>query len=91
MIQTKRVIEDLDHRGKTVGGAGSVGDELLFSREDAIIHAKHDGRINIILCGRRQDNFLCSCRNMQLELLAACENASAFDDDVDSKGSPWKL
>ena len=59
LVDAEALVQYLDHRGNTVGGAGGIGDDLVPDRVVAIfIDTEDDG--GVLILGRSGDNHLLS-------------------------------
>jgi len=85
-LDTELVIEDLGNRGKAVGGAGSVGDNLLTGIGHVVDTVdEHRGGI----LGRSgHDNFLGTSLQVSRGQFFGQEEAGGFDNDVDIECAP---
>lgn len=80
------VVDDLCERSKTVGGARSVGDDIVFGFVSIKVHTtdKHGS----IGRGSRDDDFLCSAFEMGSCLVLGGENSRRLDDVFSTALSP---
>ena len=79
-------IENLGNRGKAVGGAGSVGDDLLAS-VGLVVHAVHEHRSSVLRRSRHDDLLGTSLEVSRSEFFGE-EEASGFNNDVYVKSAP---
>mmetsp|Transcript_21693 Transcript_21693/g.31038 ORF Transcript_21693/g.31038 Transcript_21693/m.31038 type:complete len:201 (+) Transcript_21693:664-1266(+) len=83
-------MDGLDHRGKSVGGTGSTGDEVLRSIVFLGVNT-HNNSLGVILGGGRVDNLLGTSVNDGLGLLLGEEDSGGLADVVSSEGAPANL
>ena len=81
------VIDDLCHRSKAVGGAGSVGDELHILGVLVEVDAADEHR-GIVLCGAGHDDDLCAGIDVSLCLFLGQVNAGALENVVNTQLAP---
>ena len=81
------LMEDLGEGSKTVGGAGSVGDDVLFLLVFVVVDTD-DVHGGIILGGSGQDDLLGTRGKMGLSLFLGEVNTGAFEDDIGVGLSP---
>jgi len=83
------IVDDLGERGKAVGGARSVGDNLNVGLVGLLVDT-HDVHRSI---GRRSrdDNLLGSSLQMCLGLLGGGEDTGGLDDVVGTGLAPWDI
>merc|ERR1719253_1396180 len=90
LLDVELIVDGLDHRGKSVGGAGSTRDEVFTSiilvRVDT-----HDNCLGIILGGGRVDHLLGTSINDGLGTLLREEDTGGLAHVVGSKGTPPNL
>ena len=89
------LVDDLGHRGQTVGGAGSVGHHVVFGW---VVHVKVDTQHHrqvFVLGWRGDDDFLGptvgdvgACAGVGVRV---AKDAGGFDDDVHPQGLPGKV
>ena len=79
-------IENLGNRGKAVGGAGSVGDDLLAS-VGLVVHTIDEHR-SCILGRSRHDHLLSTSLEVSRSEFFGQEEASGFHNDVYIESAP---
>mmetsp|Transcript_24858 Transcript_24858/g.34734 ORF Transcript_24858/g.34734 Transcript_24858/m.34734 type:complete len:222 (+) Transcript_24858:561-1226(+) len=84
------VVDGLNHRGKTVGGTGSTGDEVLRSIVSFLVDT-HDNGLGIILGGGGVDDLLGTSINDGLGGLLGEEDTGRLANVVSSEGTPADL
>mmetsp|Transcript_4289 Transcript_4289/g.4790 ORF Transcript_4289/g.4790 Transcript_4289/m.4790 type:complete len:304 (+) Transcript_4289:309-1220(+) len=84
------VVDGLNHRGKTVGGTGSTGDEVLRSIVRFLVDT-HDNGLGIILGGGRVDDLLGTSIDDGLGGLLGEEDTGGLANVVSSEGTPADL
>jgi len=89
-LNLELVVDGLDHRGKTVGGTGSTGDEVLRSIVHFLVDT-HDNGLGVILGGSGVDDLLGTSINDGLGLLLGEENTGGLADVVSTQGTPADL
>ena len=88
-LDAEFVIEDLGDRGKAVGGAGSVGDDVLTS-VGGVVHTIDEHRSGIL--GRSgHDNFLGSSLDVFASGLVGEEETGGLDDDLSADLIPLQV
>ena len=76
------------HRRQAVGGAGSVGNDVVLGGVvEFVVDAQHDGDV-FVLGGRRNDDFLHRALNVLLGIVRVGELAGRFDDYLRSERTP---
>ena len=90
-FHTESLMEkDMNEGGKTVGGTGSIGDDVMlggFILE--MIDSHHNG--DVLALGRGGDNDLgAACSEMAFGFIGLGKETRRFDDVVDAKLFPWK-
>ena len=81
------VVDGLDHGGKSVGGAGSTGDEVLRSVVGLLVDT-HDNGLGVILGGSRVDDLLGTSIKDGLGGFLGKENSGGLADVVGPEGTP---
>lgn len=81
------VVNSLDHRGKSVGGARSARDEVFRSVVFPLVDTHNNG-LGVILGRGRVDDLLGSSINDGLGLLLGEEDTGGFADVVSAKSTP---
>mmetsp|Transcript_17365 Transcript_17365/g.31439 ORF Transcript_17365/g.31439 Transcript_17365/m.31439 type:complete len:222 (-) Transcript_17365:71-736(-) len=81
------IMDGLDHRGKSVGGTGRTGDEVLGSIVLTLVDT-HDNGLGVILGRGRVDDLLGTSIDDGLGGLLGEEDAGGFADVVGSEGTP---
>ena len=84
------IIEGLRHGRKAVCGAGSGGDNLIFSRQGVFINAEND-RFQVVARGSGDDNLLRACLKVGGSLILGGEEACALKHDVYAQLAPGEL
>lgn len=87
LVNAEFVVDGLDHGGKTVGSAGSAGDEILRSVVFLLVDT-HDDGLGVILGRGGVDDLLGTSINDGLGLLLGEENTSGLADVVSTEGTP---
>ena len=90
LLDVELIMDGLDHRGKSVGGTGSTGDEVLGSIILVLVNT-HDNGLGVILGRGRVDNLLGTSINDRLGLLLGEEDSGGLADVVSSEGTPANL
>mmetsp|Transcript_11498 Transcript_11498/g.23557 ORF Transcript_11498/g.23557 Transcript_11498/m.23557 type:complete len:384 (+) Transcript_11498:78-1229(+) len=90
LIDSEGIIDALDHRGKSVGGAGSAGDEVLGSVVLVLVDA-HDDGLGIVLGGGGVDDLLGATVKDALGLFLGEEDSGGLADVVSTELSPSSL
>jgi len=82
------LVDDLGHRGQTVGGAGGVGQHvMLLGIVLVLVDPEHHGQV--LFLGRRgDDDLLGSGLAVRLAFGTGAENTGGFDDHVDGQILP---
>jgi len=84
------IMDGLDHRGKSVGGTGSTGDEVL--RTIVLVGVNtHNNGLGVILGRSRVDNLLGTSIKDGLSRLLGEEDSGGLADVVGSEGTPADL
>mmetsp|Transcript_21568 Transcript_21568/g.36986 ORF Transcript_21568/g.36986 Transcript_21568/m.36986 type:complete len:386 (+) Transcript_21568:167-1324(+) len=86
-LNAKGIINALDQRAKTVGGAGSARHELHVSGVGVLVDAHHDGR-GVILGGSREDDLLGTIGKMRSALLGGEKSTSGLADVISTELAP---
>ena len=81
------IMDGLDHRGKSVGGAGCARDEVLRSIVFFLVDT-HDNGLGIVLGRSRVDDLLGTSINDGLGGLLGEEDSGGLADVVSTKGTP---
>jgi hypothetical protein len=81
------VVEDLSEGSETVGGAGSIGDDVLFTLVFVVVDTD-DVHGGIILGGSRHDDLLGTRGKMGLGLFLGEVNTGTFENDIRVRLSP---
>mmetsp|Transcript_1324 Transcript_1324/g.2637 ORF Transcript_1324/g.2637 Transcript_1324/m.2637 type:complete len:394 (-) Transcript_1324:109-1290(-) len=89
-LDVELVVDSLHHGGKSVGGAGSAGDEVLRSVVFSLVDS-HDDGLGVILGGCGVNDLLGASVNDGLGLLLGEEDSGGLADVVSSEGSPADL
>jgi hypothetical protein len=84
------IVDGLDHRGESVGGAGRARDEVLGSVILLGVDA-HDDGLGVILGGGRVDDLLGASVDDGLGLLLGEEDSGGLADVVGAEGTPADL
>ena len=86
--EAELLVEHLDHRSETVGGAGGVREDVVGVGPVAVlVHAHHDGQV--LALRRGGDDHLAGAGGEVLSgVLAGGEDAGGLDDDADSQPIP---
>ena len=90
LLDAERVVEDLDHRGKAVGRAARVGDDVLVARERVLVDTQHD-RLDAALGRGRDDDLLGAALEVQPGALGVGEAARRLDDHVGAEVAPGQV
>ena len=90
LLDVELIVDGLDHRGKSVGGTGSTGDEVLRSIVLVGVDTHNNG-LGVILSGGRVDNLLGTSINDGLGALLGEEDSGGLADVVSSEGTPADL
>lgn len=90
LLDVELIVDGLDHRGKSVGGTGSTGDEVLRSIVLVLVNTHNNG-LGVILSGCGVDNLLGTSVNDGLGLLLGEEDSGGLADVVSSEGTPADL
>src|SRR4029077_19450050 len=87
-VDAKGFLENFGDGSETVGGAGSVGNDVVLGGVvGLIVHAEDEGGIGAV-GGSGDDNFFHGRAQMLLGIGAFGEEAGGFDDDVRADGGP---
>ena len=88
MQDAELIVENLDGRGKAVGGAGGSGDDIVLGRiVHVVVHAHDDGSVGV-LAGSGDDDLLGAAAHVQGKAFAGLQGAGGLDDDVDAVVGP---
>ena len=88
LLNTERIVENLDHRREAVGGARSVGDDVVTIRVvRLVVDANHEGGITIAGRGRN-DDLACAGRTVHVGGFLLREDTGRLNDNVDTKVAP---
>ena len=80
--------QDVDQRGKAVGGAAGVGNDVVLGGVVlVVIDALHEGAV-LTLGGSRDDDLLGTGGDVTLGLLRVGEQTGRLDDDIDAEVLP---
>ena len=83
------LIEDLGNRSQAVGGAGSVGDNVLGTIVYFVVNAHNDGGIFVL--GRSgNDDLLGASFNVATSLVGIGKDTGGFNNNVYAKLTPRK-
>ena len=86
VTDAKALVDDLDHRGEAVGGAGRGSDQMVGGGvvEIAIDPIDEVQRAPVLDRGRN-DHLLHSSGVVRCHFVCSLENAGAVDDEVDAQ------
>lgn len=84
---TELVIEDLSDGGKTVGGTGGIGNNVLGGLVILVVNTVDEGG-GVVLGGGREDNLLSTTLKMGKSLFLGEESTSGFADEVSTGITP---
>src|SRR5690606_6428891 len=57
-FHTQLLMQGFDQRGQAVGGAGSVGNDGVGGLQHVVVHAVHDGGVNVLAARCGNDHLL---------------------------------
>jgi hypothetical protein len=89
-VNSKLVVDGLDHRGKSVGGARGARDEVLRSVVLLVVDT-HDDHQGVILGGGRVDDLLGTAIDDGLGRFLGEEDTGGLADVVSTEGTPTDL
>ena len=78
-LDAELLVQQLDHGGHGVGGAGTGGDDHVGSLEDVVVHAEHNGRGGVILGRGGDQDLLGASVDVSLGLLGGGVEAGALE------------
>ena len=81
------VVDNLCHRSKAVGGAGSIGNELHIRSVLLKVYTADEHR-GVILCRAGHDNDLCAGVNVSLSLFLGEVNTGALENVLNTQLAP---
>ena len=88
LLNTERIVENLDHRHEAVGGARSVGDDVVTIRVvRVVVDTDYKGGITVAGWGR-DDDLRRASRAVHAGSFLLGEDAGRLDDNVDTKVAP---
>mmetsp|Transcript_1452 Transcript_1452/g.2378 ORF Transcript_1452/g.2378 Transcript_1452/m.2378 type:complete len:379 (-) Transcript_1452:38-1174(-) len=90
LIDTESIVDALDNRSKTVGGAGSARHVGHVTRVGVLVHTHHNSG-GIILGRGREDNLLNTSINVRLGGISGEENTSRLAKVLNTKILPWDV
>lgn len=91
LLDTPLVIENLNHGGKAVSGAGSVGhDVVLLSIVLVVVDADAESQVGV-LSGSGDKNLLGAGLDVTLSLLTSGEETGGLKNNVNTQLSPGEL
>ncbi|CWS27327.1 Uncharacterised protein [Neisseria meningitidis] len=76
------------NRREAVGGAGSVGNDGHVGGQDAVVHAVHDGCIDIVAARCGNEDFFRAAFEVDFGFFFAGKRAGAFHDQIDTEFFP---
>ncbi|MCY1536942.1 hypothetical protein D9M68_724180 [compost metagenome] len=91
VFQAQLVVQRLDQRGQAVGGARRVRDDGVGGLQHAVVHAVHDGGVDVLAAGSRDDDLLGAALDVRAGLFLGREEARALQDHVDLQLAPGQL
>src|SRR5690606_31845551 len=71
-----------------VGGAGSVGNDGVGGLQHVVVHAVHDGGVNVLAARCGDDHLFGTALEVGRSLFLAGEEARALQNDVDVQLAP---
>jgi hypothetical protein len=84
------LVQNLGEGRQAVGGAGRVRDDQVIGGQLVVVHAEHDGQIDLL--GRSRDQHALGARRQMLAgALAVHEEAGAFQRNVDALAACGRL
>ena len=83
--------EDVDDGGEAVGGARSVGDDVVGGGVVLVVVDAHDDGDVLVLGGGGDDDLLGAGGDVALGLLGLGVEAGALNDELDAEGGPRKV
>ncbi len=91
LLDAEVLVQNLGSGGQAVGGAGCVGNDVVFGRIVILfIHAQHDG--NVFILGRRRDNhFLHRTTKVLFGIFGGPEKPGAFHHHLHTQRRPVDL
>lgn len=78
------LVQQLDHGGHGVGGAGAGGHDHVGSLEGLVVHAEHDGRGGLVLGRSGDQDLLGSSVDVGLGLLSGGVEAGALEHELNA-------
>jgi len=90
LLDIELIVDGLNHRGKTIGGTRSTGDELHI-RGVLVLVDTHDNSRRIILGRGREDDLLGTRFDMWLARFGGKEGTGRLAKVVHTKTTPWDL
>ena len=91
MFDTEGIVEHLDHGGETVGGTGSVGNNVvLVGIIHIVIHAQDQGQV-FAFGGSRYDNFAGAALEVAGCFVGVREYAGGLDHQINAHFRPRYL
>ena len=91
LLDPERLMKNLGHRRQAVGGARRVGDDLMARFEDVVVHAQHDGRVELVLGRGAQNHALGAGVDVLLKFLAAGEEARRLEGNLAPQALPGQV
>ena len=83
-LDAELLVQQLDHGGHGVGGAGTGGDDHVGSLEDVVVHAEHNGRGGVILGRGGDQDLLGASVDVSLGLLGGGVEAGALEHELNA-------
>ena len=78
------LVQQLDHGGHGVGGAGTGGHDGVVGLQDFVVHAEHDGRGGLVLGRSGDQDLLGASVQVGLGLLGGGVEAGALEHELDA-------
>ena len=78
------LVQQLDHGGHGVGGAGAGGHDHVGSLEGLVVHAEHDGRGDLVLGRSGDQDLLGASVDVGLGLLSGGVEAGALEHELNA-------
>ena len=84
------LVQGVGHGGQAVGGAGSSGDDLIFSGQGLLVDGVDDG-LQVVAGGSRDNDLAGASLDVSLSLSLAGVEAGALENDVDVEVAPRQV
>ena len=81
VFNAELAVQDLRHRCQAVGGAGSIGNNLVGLAQNVVVNAVDHSRIGIFT-GCRDNHLTGTSANMRFSFAAICEQTCAFKHHI---------